>query len=993
MSRWVAWACAAMFVACGEETPPRLPLALPTQIEVTELASSNVGGGPGAARDEHGEYDDWIELYNKSDVAVDLAGLWISDTLSNPQRYQLPTDQVIPLEPGAYLLFFADGETFQGARHLPFSLDKDGEGLVVSTSTRGQVASFRFPKLSPGHSYAKGPDGRWGVCLTPTPGAANLCTEEPPPQRPSYAPYDWPSVYPLPLTADVVISELDAWGTLTGTPAIELWNRSNASVDLSTLGLWNARVAPPAALPRSPIGAIRPLSGSLGPGEVVVVAMPSLTPESGVVGLSGPDGSLWDRLTYEGVALGTVLQLPDDGRGLRVACDLDSATLGARNGACLPPALRSRIPGYLSQLRSEADLLGLGTFDEELGSDAVSIKFVIDRQVGNQIYFMDSARWLLHFDWVWEVIDRNPAFDLCVPAERQRHDAEWGSFSNLNYFQVEARRYFLGTLIWYRDSDLYTVEFTAGDRITPAMMEEAFFVVASNFFRGKQLVLRPTTEAHEKAVLAIEGRLPIVPADEPFLGQTFQSLNPNIGYGVLTYVPAEQVDEAPLSFQSIALFDRIPNDVPLVGGTITESFQTPLAHVNVLAQNRGTPNMALKNARQDPRVAPFLDRLVRFEVTRTGFELRTATSSEAEAFWAERAGERPRLTPPRDLSRRELIDLSSATLADIKFVGAKAAQLAELLAIDWVAYGGAAASCRSTTVDPKLPVPRPAFSLPFAYFEAHLVASGARAELDRLALDPEFNANPAVRREALAQLRRQIRDAPIDPALLAMLEAQLRPHFGTDRIRLRSSTNVEDLVGFNGAGLYESHSAQLGSEVRPLGETIKEVWASVYSFRGFEERRLYNVEESQVALAVLIHRGFPAEEANGVAITRNIVNPNSHGFYLNAQVGELSVVNPPTGDLPEQLIYQQFFPPEIKVLGRSTATDGAPVLREPELHRLACALSAIHERFEQLYADRVPPGDFAVDAEFKIDGPDRQVMVKQARPFLQQKPPEPSSCD
>lgn len=724
MRRWAGWAMAVLLGACGEETPPRLPLALPAQIEVTELASSNVGGGPGAARDEFGEYDDWIELHNKSDVAVDLAGLWISDTLANPQRYQLPTDQVIPLEAGAYLLFFADGETFQGPRHLPFSLDKDGEGLVVSTSTRGQVAAFTFPKLMAGHSFARGQDGRWGVCLTPTPGAANLCTEEQPPQRPSYEPYDWPLIYPPPLTANVVISELDPWGTVTGTPAVELWNRSASTVELATLSLWNARVAPPAALPLSPTGVVLALSGTLAPGEVKVVPMPSLTPESGVVGLSGPDRSLWDRLTFEGVALGTVLQLPADGRGLRLACDATSASFGAVNQECLPPGPRSRIPGYLSQLRSEADLLGLGTFEDELGSDAVSIKFVIDRQVGNQVYFMDSARWLLHFDWVWEVIDRNPSFDLCVPAERQRHDAEWGSFSNLNYFQIEARRYFLGTLIWYRDSNLYTVEFTAGDRITPAMMEEAFFVVARNFFRGKQLVLRPTTEAHERTVLAIEGRLPIVPADEPFLGQTFQSLNPNIGYGVLTYVPADQVEEAPLSFQSIALFDRIPNDVPLVGGTITESFQTPLAHVNVLAQNRGTPNMALKNARQDPRVAPFLDRLVRFEVTRTGFELRTATSSEAEAFWEERAGERPRLTPPRDLSRRELIDLAGASLADIKFVGAKAAQLAELQAIDWVTYGGASAACRSTTVDPRLPVPRPAFSLPFAFFEEHVVQSG-----------------------------------------------------------------------------------------------------------------------------------------------------------------------------------------------------------------------------------------------------------------------------
>ena len=46
--------------------------------------------------------------------------------------------------------------------------------------------------------------------------------------------------------------------------------------------------------------------------------------------------------------------------------------------------------------------------------------------------------------------------------------------------------------------------------------------------------------------------------------------------------------------------DDVPNDVPLVGGLITEAFQTPLSHVSVLSRNRGTPNMALRDAREDP---------------------------------------------------------------------------------------------------------------------------------------------------------------------------------------------------------------------------------------------------------------------------------------------------------------------------------------------------------------------------------------------------------
>ena len=73
--------------------------------------------------------------------------------------------------------------------------------------------------------------------------------------------------------------------------------------------------------------------------------------------------------------------------------------------------------------------------------------------------------------------------------------------------------------------------------------------------------------------------------------------------------------------------------------------------------------------------------------------------------------------------------------------------------------------------------------------------------------------------ERLFALRLRLYRAPIDPALLAAVQAL---PFGGDEMRFRSSTNVEDLPEFSGAGLYTS-AGGLASEAEAK---IKVVWAN-----------------------------------------------------------------------------------------------------------------------------------------------------------------------
>src|SRR5262249_30495479 len=129
----------------------------------------------------------------------------------------------------------------------------------------------------------------------------------------------------------------------------------------------------------------------------------------------------------------------------------------------------------------------------------------------------------------------------------------------------------------------------------------------------------------------------------------------------------------------IAITDDVPNDVPYVGGLITEAFQTPLAHVNVLSQNRGTPNAALAAARSE--LGAYLDQLVKLVVAPGGLQVTLADRAEAEAYWQSRVPAGELVSPRLDTSVRGIQDLAELDLASLPFVGAKAAQLAELLKV------------------------------------------------------------------------------------------------------------------------------------------------------------------------------------------------------------------------------------------------------------------------------------------------------------------------
>ncbi len=126
---------------------------------------------------ETGLPSDWIEIYNYGTNAIDLKGLHITDNLFIPNKWQIPSSLL--LEPGSYIVLWADGTPDQGPDHLSFKLSGEGEQIGLYTPISLQhIDSYTFGGQMEDVSMGREPMGssNWVYFTTPTPNSAN---EEP----------------------------------------------------------------------------------------------------------------------------------------------------------------------------------------------------------------------------------------------------------------------------------------------------------------------------------------------------------------------------------------------------------------------------------------------------------------------------------------------------------------------------------------------------------------------------------------------------------------------------------------------------------------------------------------------------------------------------------------------------------------------------------------------------------------------------------------------
>ncbi|RME94517.1 MAG: hypothetical protein D6766_05645, partial [Verrucomicrobia bacterium] len=113
--------------------------ALPQPV-ITEFMARNQS----SLADGYGGQPDWIEIHNPTAEPVSLEGFYLTDDLTEPRRWRLPS---VVLEPGAYWVVFASGRDEQdpaGHWHTNFRLAGDGEQLAL-VAPDGRTVLSRFP--------------------------------------------------------------------------------------------------------------------------------------------------------------------------------------------------------------------------------------------------------------------------------------------------------------------------------------------------------------------------------------------------------------------------------------------------------------------------------------------------------------------------------------------------------------------------------------------------------------------------------------------------------------------------------------------------------------------------------------------------------------------------------------------------------------------------------------------------------------------------------
>lgn len=124
-------------------------------------------------KDEFGEYDPWIEIYNAGNDSVWLGNKYLNRDIVNSEKWQMPD---VFIQPNEVLLFWADNDPEQGPFHTDFTFYYANRVMATIDQNTFIINKHYYVDYTKNISEGRFPDGGpgdWVFFNYPTPGENN----------------------------------------------------------------------------------------------------------------------------------------------------------------------------------------------------------------------------------------------------------------------------------------------------------------------------------------------------------------------------------------------------------------------------------------------------------------------------------------------------------------------------------------------------------------------------------------------------------------------------------------------------------------------------------------------------------------------------------------------------------------------------------------------------------------------------------------------------
>jgi hypothetical protein len=592
------------------------------------------------------------------------------------------------------------------------------------------------------------------------------------------------------------------------------------------------------------------------------------------------------------------------------------------------------------------------------------------------------------------------------------------AYSGLVPAQIDAialhdkgRRLLLGTALSIQgtsnSADEFDFQFVGEDPLTPDLIARAMKVLRSNLPKAtaeKSFYLPAPQQiayaVREASAFAAEG----VKLAQRQATDDRVCYAGGWGAGYVKILNAADLEtalkEGTIQSDEILVLESIPRELPTVAGIIIASPSSPSSHPALLAQMLGIPFFYEKDAmtskvwqKYAASREPVLLKAAAIPYQGCEVLVRDGQSLQTNDVTALTQLKKPQplaLTIYDQSTPTAPLSLDSMGMNDGNRIGAKAANVAELRRL-----------IPDNTVREGQALPLTAFA---HFIETAKAADGSplKARYEQILQNlSQANLSLSETLPLLTEIRTLIEKAKISKdqsnEILNGIEAVFPK---ATRIKLRSSSNMEDLPEFNGAGLYESKGACVGDdrlgdskvglcEAEPdeVLKAVKKVWSSLYSMKAWMARRTFSINETNVGMGVLIQRSYQGELANGVAIAQYPEQtyfgeeglPDIEVVSTGFPGEDDSVTNPPPGKIPETIRIQKEMM-EVTVAS-SEIPRGQKLLSDEANRSLYRLIETIYRHYEKIRN----PSDkrsFVLDLEWKLvnEAGKESIIIKQVRP-------------